>query len=393
MHVKGRHVQILAASLAIPLCLTGCGSLGVATSRQSEFVLAGATITGTNNLTAEDFLRGMDLTAGIPVTDQALRQACERVRQLRIFYSEKCGVRMDGRNLWIDLKVEPVLGPPLIFENFVWTTRKELLARLKRELPLFTPEVPEDTALNSGIIRVLNKVVAERGIQGQVKVDTFWAMRGGGGYVFAVAGLKAPVVACVVQGENAPSEQQVAQAVPGCVRENFETPLLNWIAEEIVGSLYTSRGYLHPVVEEPFVQFLGEHDGTFPVRVVFPISTGPQYRFQSVTFDGIAKSHSAELNRKWKLKQGDIYDTAYVSEFELKGIWDQPWAQHDATSGDAIHPCERIDESTKTVSLTLTVTVPREQETISPEKRRACGGGMMVFSFVGEKFVTAPTGQ
>jgi hypothetical protein len=393
MQAQGTRIRILAVLLVILPCTTICGSHADAVPKGSDFVLAGVTVTGTENLTAEELLRGLELKAGSPVTMQALRQACDHLSRLRLFYSEKCSVRVDSRNLWIDLKVEPVAGPPLIFENFVWTTRKELLTRLKRELPLFTPEVPEDTALTSDIIRVLDKVVTERGIQGHVEVDRFWAQRGGGGYVFAIVGVKTPVVACVVQGESAPTEQQVAQAVPGCVRDNFETPLLNWIAEEIVGSLYASRGYLRPVVGEPIVEFLGEHDGTFPVRVVFPISPGPQYRFQSVSFGGIAKPHSAELNRKWKLKQGDIYDTAYISDFEFKSILGQPWAQHNATSGDTIHPCESIDESTKTVSLTLTVTAPKKWEKVSPEEQRSCGGGMMFFSFVGENFVTVPTGR
>jgi hypothetical protein len=322
-----------------------------------------------------------------------LQKACGRLDRLRLFYSENCGVRIDGRNLWIDVRVQPAAGPPLMFENFVWTTRKDLLARLKQELPLFTPEIPSDTALNPDIIRVLNEVVAERGIRGHAEIDKFWADKGGGGHVFMIVGIKAPVVACIVEGENAPSAEQVAEALPGCARDDFSMPLLNWIANDIVTALYNSRGYLQPVLAEPIVQFLGERDGEFPVRVVFPISPGPQYRFQSVSFGGIAKSHSAELLARWKLKPGDIYDTAYISDFEFHSILNQPWAQHSSTSSDTIDQCEHVDEANRFVSLTLTVRVPKNRETFSPEKQRACGGELMNFSFLGERFETASSGK
>jgi hypothetical protein len=390
MYVRRQYVRIFAASFVFLSFLSGCSSFRTAAPEGHEFVLSGATVTGTQNLSPDDLLRGLDLRAGSSVTRQTLQQACDRLDQLRLFYSENCGVRVDGRNLWIDLKVQPAAGPPLMFENFVWTTRKNLLARLKQELPLFTPEIPSDTALNPDVIRVLDKVVAERGIQGHVEIDRFWADKGGGGHVFSIIGIKAPVVACVVGGEDAPSAEQVAKALPGCAREDFSMPLLNWISNDIVTALYSSRGYLHPVLEEPIVQFLGETNGQFPVRVVFPVSPGPQYRFRSVSFEGIARSHSAELLAEWKLRPGDIYDTAYISDFEFKNILNQPWAQHDATSGDTVYPCENVDESTKTVSLTLTVKVPKRQETFSPRRERACGGGLMNFSFVGERFETAP---
>jgi len=393
MYVGRQCLQSFAASFAIFLSLAGCISLRTAAPEAPEFVLAGATISGSQNLSPDDLLRGLDLKAGSSVTRQTLQQDCGRLDRLRLFYSENCGVRIDGRNLWIDVRVLPAAGPPLMFENFVWTTRKDLLARLKQELPLFTPEIPTDSALNPDIIRVLNKVVAERGILGHVEVDKFWADKGGGGHVFTIVGVKAPVVACIVEGGDAPSAEQVANALPGCARDDFSMPLLNWIAESIVTDLYDSRGYLQPVLEEPIVQFLGERDGKFPVRVVFPISPGPQYRFHSVSFEGIAKSHSAELLAHWKLKPGDIYDTAYVSDFEFNSILSRPWAQHSSTSSDTVEPCELVDEVNRTVSLTLTVTVPKKQETFSPQKQRACGGGPMLFWFVGERFETAPSGK
>lgn len=382
---------MLVASVVVISCLATAARCRAFSSEAGEFVLAGATISGNQNLSPEDLLRGLDLKVGSSVTKKTLQQTCEKIDGLRLFYSEKCSVRIDGSNLWIDLKVTPVAGPPLIFENFVWTTRKALLARLKQEIPLFTPEIPENSGIDPDIIRVLDKVIAERGVQGHAVVDTFWAQRGGGGHVFAIAGIQVPVVSCVITGEDAPSQEEVNKAVPGCVRENFEMPLLSWIAEEIVGSLYTSRGYLHPVVEEPIVQFRGEKDGKFPVRVVFPISPGPQYKFKSVSFEGAARKHSAELLAQWQLKPGDVYNTAYISDFELNQILNQPWAQ-STRSSSYVDSCEHVDEISKTVSLTLTAKPPKKWRTISPDTQRDCGG-TAYFSFVGERFETAPTGM
>jgi hypothetical protein len=393
MYVRRQNVRVLAARLVTLSCLVCCTFSGARSSEDPEFVLAGATTAGTQTLSAGDLLRGLELKAGAPITKSALQQACDRLGKLRLFYSENCRVRIDGHSLWIDVKVEPSAGPPLIFENFVWTTRKNLLARLKQEIPLFTPEIPSDSALNPDIIRVLNRIVAERGIQGHVEIDKFWEDKGGGGHVFEVVGIKAPVVECTVEGEDAPSPEQVAEALPGCARDDFSMPLLNWIADDIATDLYNSRGYLRPTVEEPIIQFLGERDGKFPVRVTFPISPGPQYRFQSVSFEGIARAHSAELLAQWKLKPRDAYDTAYISDFEFNRILNQSWAQHSSTSSDTIDECANVDEVNRAVSLTITVSAPKKRETFSPENARACGGEMMLFSFVGKRFETVPSGK
>ncbi len=96
---------------------------------------------------------------------------------------------------------------------------------------------------------------------------------------------------------------------------------------------------------------------------------------------------------RWKLKPGDIYNSAFVSDFEFKSILNQPWAKHSSTSSDTINTCEQVDDLKKTVSLILTMRAPKKRETISPDKQHSCGGGLMFFSFVGERFETAPPSQ
>ena len=89
---------------------------------------------------------------------------------------------------------------------------------------------------------------------------------------------------------------------------------------------------------EPVLQFLGEKDGTYPVRVILPISSGELYRFDSVKFEGLATEHAALLLSKWTLQSGDSYNKAYVDGFIQNEILTAPWARHSKDESDEVLP-------------------------------------------------------
>jgi hypothetical protein len=169
----------------------------------SDFTLAGAKISGTSDLTSVDLLRGLKLRTGERMDQTEAQDACRLLLDLTAFYSASCRPVVVDRQLWIDVSVKNSPGPPLIFDNFVWTTRTALIARLKKDVPLFTPDLPYESKLNSDVIRVLNQVLSERGIRGSVEHSRFWINRGMN--VFVVDGIQVPVVSCDIEGDNAPT--------------------------------------------------------------------------------------------------------------------------------------------------------------------------------------------
>jgi outer membrane protein assembly factor BamA len=327
-------------------------------------VLSEVRLVGTGHLTPEDVVRGLDLKLGEATTRQSLLRACDHFRQLKLFRSSQCRYTIHGHNISLTIFVKEKWagmsnGMPVVFNNFVWTTREELLARLKHEIPLFMSELPESSGLTNDIIRVLQQVVSERGIKAAVRYDdSFWTLRGMN--VFHIEGISTPVTALRIEGENAPPVEEILKWSQFYTKEDFSAARLTWVIQWVIRDLYKPRGYLRPVMGEPVVQFLGENKGTYPVRVILPISAGDLYTFDSVKFKGIAKEHEASLLSKWKLRSGDPYDKSYVDGFITNEILGAPWAMRSKTESDDALPCAEIDGATKKVRLTVTVEEPKK---------------------------------
>ena len=341
--------------LAFWVFLNSCHSQRTQSLEASDLTLAGAKISGTSDLTDVDLLRGLKLRSGEKINQTEAQEACRFLLDLMAFYSASCRPVVNDRQLWIDVAVKNSPGPPLIFDNFVWTTRAALIARLKKDVPLFSPDLPYESKLNSDVTRVLNQVLAEQGIKGSVEHSRFWINRGMN--VFVVNGIQVPVVSCEIEGDNAPTSEDIRRWSHRENGWNLSLAGLNWELGFALAEFYYSRGYLHPVVQESFIKFLGERDGKFPVDLKMRISSGPQYTFKSINFNGSAKAHARQLLSEWKLKPGDVYNNSYTSEFESKML-EQPWARKDATSSLTSSSCVTIDESDRTVSLAITVGLP-----------------------------------
>jgi outer membrane protein assembly factor BamA len=357
------RIILLGFMIVVPGVLFGTGSL----------TLSEVHLVGTKRLTTDDVVRGLDLKLGEATTEQNILHACNQFEQLKVFDSSHCRYHVEGRNLSLTIFVDDKWrGAPVVIDNFVWTTQKDLLVRVKHELPLFMPELPFYSGLVNDIIRVLEQVAAEHGIKAPVRYSQWWTDRGLN--VFFIYGLSTPVTSLQIEGENAPPPEEVLKWSAFYRKEDFSAARLTWIINFVKRDLYAPRGYLRPVVGEPVIQPLAETNGTYPVRVILPISSGALYTFDSVKFEGLAKERSASLLAKWKLKPGAPYDPAYMHQFVSDEILHAPWGQHSRTESAVARPCAKIDEASQKVSLTITVEVPRKTYTYQAMKGDyACG--------------------
>jgi outer membrane protein assembly factor BamA len=370
--MMGRSLSVFILGLLSVLPRTAGGTDAV--------VLSEVHVVGTNQLSPEDVTRGLNLKIGDPTTRQRLLRACDHLHQLKLFKSSQCRYAIHGNSLSLTISVVPT-GMPVVFSNFVWTTRAELLSRLKREIPLFMPDLPESCGLTNDIIRVLQQIVNERGIKAPVRYDdSFWTLRGMN--VFYIEGISTPVTALQIEGENAPSPEELAKWSQFYTKEDFSAARLTWVIRWVRRDLYQPRGYLRPVAGEPVVQFLGEKAGTYPVRVILPITSGDLYTFGSVRFEGIAEERAASLISKWKLRPGDPYDEAYVGSFITNEILSEPWARHSKSESDDAIRCAEIDEASKKVSLTITVERPKKTYHGTEHLDDECGAVKKTLTFL-----------
>ena len=219
---------------------------------------------------------------------------------------------------------------------------------------------------------MLEQVAREHGIGAEVGYDDrFWTIRGMN--VFYIEGISTPVVSLQVEGENAPSAEELQKWITGFYsREDYSAPRLTWVINWIIRDHYFSRGYMRPVVGLPRLEYLGEKDGAYPVRIIVPITSGDLYKFEAVKFEGLAEAHSSELLAKWKLNRGDPFDDSYFDRFAQDAILTEPWARKSETEIRDTSDCALVDEATKTVSVLVGVEAPTMYSKLKPGQ--SCAG-------------------
>jgi hypothetical protein len=189
---------LLGSILSVPGVVFGTDSL----------TLSAVHLVGTHRLSTDDVARGLNLKPGQPTTLQQILHACDRFLQLKLFDSSHCSYHVEGQSLSLTISVNDKWPSPLVvFDNFVWMTRQELLARLKHDLPLFMPRLPLRTGLVGDIIRVLEQVAAEHGIKARVGYSTFWTERGFND--FYIDGISTPIRSLEIEGENPPPPEEM----------------------------------------------------------------------------------------------------------------------------------------------------------------------------------------
>lgn len=75
--------------------------------------------------------------------------------------------------------------------------------------------------------------------------------------------------------------------------------------------LYGSRGYVTTTIT-PRVEF-DEAAGT--ASIIVEVKEGPVFHMGELEFRGLDNSLTAKLRNAWKLRQGDVYDATYLSEY------------------------------------------------------------------------------
>jgi len=360
-------------SNALRLVLVGCLLSSPFTCTANDVLtFAGVKLVGTARLSPDDVARGLGLTVGQPTTRQNLVRACGHFNGLKLFDSSLCRYTTDRKEALLVIKVKDRSGTPVVFDNFFWMTRAQLLARLKQQIPLFMKELPIRCGLMNDICRALEGVALEHGIKSRVTYDArWWTERGLN--VFYMEGILTPVDSLIIEGENAPTSEELQKWAQFYTKENFSAARLTWIIGFVIRDFYYTRGYLRPVVGRPTVQCLSERKGAFPVRVMVPISSGELYTLGSVSFAGLAKPEAASLYPAWKLKAGEPYDDSYTDRFVFEHILSAPWAQHSKTESDVAPYCAWVDEVSRKVILTISVETPKPYYRYAKDAK-PCGG-------------------
>lgn len=246
------------------------------------------------------------LKLGTVVSPDDFKQAANRLMATGAFADIQYSYTPEGEAWQVQFQVSDSTNAlPCRFANFVWFTDQAIKAWLHQHVPLFVETLPYNGSLPKQVIKALEQMLEERGIQGSVTMMLYTPGPGQPfqSIDFEVVGVPIPIQRVSLTGGSPVEPAQLQKAVQPLLGTNYDKTFVAPFIVENVGPLYLERGYLCVKFGEQSVILV---PGAAPntVAITIPVSVGLKYRLGAVRWTGNQQFTAEALTRVTNLKPG-----------------------------------------------------------------------------------------
>ncbi|HEY9285207.1 MAG TPA: hypothetical protein VIP46_17265, partial [Pyrinomonadaceae bacterium] len=274
------------------VALLSCAALVRAQPPPVKMRLAKVTWVGLQRLKEEEVAKVAGLTVGQEVDVAALDAACERLIASGLIAQVGYHLREANAQASVTFEVAEAKREgniPVVFDNFVWFTRDELVAAVRRELPEFDGRASESNSAVAGITRALERLLSERKIAGEVEYLPQASMGGGEAkHIFSVRGASLPVCSVSFAGASAEVEPELRDTARQMLGTDYSQESLAGFAATAVRTLYHRRGHLKVSFGEPQAALADGAACKGGVAVSLAVEEGQVYSWSGAAWSGNA---------------------------------------------------------------------------------------------------------
>ena len=278
---------------------------------------------GLQRLKEEEVAKAAGLTVGQEVDVAALDAACERLIASGLVAQVGYHLREAGAQASVTFEVVEAKREgniPVVFDNFVWFTRDELVAAVRRELPEFDGRAAELNSAVAGITRALERLLAERKIAGEVEYLPQASVAGGDSkHIFSVRGVSLPVCSVSFAGAAAEVEPELQAVARQMLGTDYSQEAVSGFASTAVRSLYHRRGNLKVAFGEPGAALAEAAACKGGVAVSLAVEEGQVYSWAGAAWSGNAAIPSTELDAALAMRPGEVANAARI-ERQLREV-------------------------------------------------------------------------
>ncbi len=275
-------------------------------------------VSGLSRYKEADVIAVSGLRAGTQVTSDDLQAASDRLGATGAF------AHIEYRFIGVPTGVSVVFRVketadvlPVIFDNFVWFLRDELIRQVHAIVPLFNGMLPVAGDTQEQVRAALQRLLAARNIPGQVILQ-HEAELGGvvRGVIYRVEGAEVVMTVLGLEGVQQLDPALLQELVNRLVGLSYLSTFLRDFPVKNFRPLYWKRGYLEVAFDEPRVSVAAREGNRTSVSVTFPIREGRPFRFAGVAWTGNTVFPADDLSRNVELSHGQVAD-ATKFEYEL----------------------------------------------------------------------------
>lgn len=354
--ITKRIRPVLALCLFSVAALAQTAHKGNSKASPAEYKLASIHVSGSQRYTPEEIIAASGLEVGGTATQEDFQKAGQRLGDCGLFSNVSYSFEYTptGTKLALELVDSDKLVPAR-FENFVWFTNDELIARVHERLPLFKGQVPIGGNLADQISDVLQSLLVQHSLS--ARADYVRDSKEPGGPIdaisFRASGVTLDIREVNFDGAGTDELPLLAAAASKLEGKDYSRSEVVTYATLNLLPIYHARGYLKAEFSEPKVKVAGETADSTEVSVLFSVKPGMQYKISSIEWKGNKAFPAEKLQGLIHAQTGQI-----ANEPQLKT--DLEAIQHlYGTVGymaASVKPEPKLDDGSSSVAYELEVT-------------------------------------
>jgi outer membrane protein assembly factor BamA len=328
--LPGLFARTLFASLLLGVLWVVAGQAQTA-AKPASYKLIAVKVTGSKRFTAEQVAAASGLPMGTIAQEEDFKKAARQLGESGAFSNVAYTYTYSsaGTNLTFQV-TDADKFVPTHFIDFVWFKDQELLQRLREHIPLFGGELPISGRLPDQVSDVLQALLVENGIPGNVQYLRSNDKNGQLESIdYSVYGISIRIRQFEFSGAGAGELRSLQAAAEKLAGREYSHPLLSTFVEHTLLPLYHEHGYLkaacatpEPKVVKLTVAEAGDNKQAITlVDVIFPVTPGMQYKLTRWDWSGNKDIPTETLQPFIKAEAGQMANTVQFEE-NLRSVQD-----------------------------------------------------------------------
>ena len=328
----------------------------------SDRQLISVTVSGTKRYSDNDIVAASGLQLGTTVVEDDLKKAARRLGDLGVFTDVAYNYSYSSAGTTLVLQVTDVEKfVPVRFEDFVWFSDAELLQRIKERAPMFNGELPLSGNLSDRVSDVLQALLVENAIPGNVEYERAGKSNGPvDSVVYRVSEVLIQIRNVEFSGANEAELPALKDAAKRVFDREYSRSVLSALVEHQLLPVYYARGFLKAAFGEPqpkVVKKPGADSEDGPrnltiVDVTFPVTPGRSYKIKALEWSGNQVLTTDVLRKMVRAQPGDAANLVRIGD-NLKEIQTLYGSRGYVTA--AIKPETELDDADGTTVIRLNV--------------------------------------
>jgi outer membrane protein assembly factor BamA len=317
--------------LGISLALAQSQSSGKSFDRlpASDRQLISVKVSGTKRYSDDAVIAASGLQIGAPVVEDDFKKAGRRLGDLGVFTDIAYTYSYSSAGTKLALQVTDAQKfVPVRFEDFVWFSDQELLHRIKERAPMFNGEVPLSGNLADRVSDVLQALLVENAIPGNVEYERAGKANGPiDSIVYRVSEVLIQIRNVEFTGAGEAELPALKVAAQRVFDREYSRSVLSALVEHQLLLVYYTRGYLKATFGDPQPKVVKKpsadnEDGPRNLTVVdvtFPVTPGRQYKIKALQWSGNKVFSTDVLQKMVRAQPGDVANTVRIGD-NLKDV-------------------------------------------------------------------------